>query len=220
MTDHRDWTDQAASYVLGALEEEDRRAFETHLASCAQCRDDVSHYADAAHELANSLPRLAPPPTLRDHILAGARATRPITTAPSRRAHARRWGAAAGFVLAAGISLLYLGERGARNTAEQRARDALARATSAESAAALAASSVAERDSLVAALLAQDVRTTVLAAAGRPPSARVFWSPARRRVVITTYGLPPAPAGRTYQLWGISGGQAIGIGTFNTGADQ
>lgn len=219
MTDQHDWTDHAASYALGALDADDRRAFEAHLAGCALCRDDVAHYADAAYQLASAVPVLAPPPALRERILTSARAARPIASARSRRPATWWWSAAAGFVLAAGVGLLYLGERAARRDAEQRASAALDRATSAESAAALAASGVAERDSLVAALLAEDVRTTVLAAAGRPPSARVFWSRSRGRVVIATYNLPPARAGRTYQLWGISDGRATGIGTFNTGAD-
>src|SRR5687767_3708608 len=219
MSNHHDWTDHAASYVLGALDEDERRAFEAHLEGCARCREDVSQYADATQLIAQSVPVVAPPAALRERVLAEAGATRPIATARSRRPAFWRWSAAAGFVLAVGAGLLYLNERAARSDAEQRANAALARATSAESAAALAGTTLAERDSLLAALLAEDVRTTCLAAAGRPPAARVFWSRARGRVVIATFNLPPASAGRTYQLWGISDGQAISIGTFNTGAD-
>src|SRR5439155_555451 len=38
-----------------------------------------------------------------------------------------------------------------------------------------------------------------------------------RRSYVTAFDLPPAPAGRTYQLWAIKKGQApVSVGTFNT----
>jgi anti-sigma-K factor RskA len=64
------------------------------------------------------------------------------------------------------------------------------------------------------------VRTATLAATGSPPSARLFWNPVRGTVVIVAFDLPPAPAGRTYQLWGIApGGDPVSLGTFQTAAD-
>jgi anti-sigma-K factor RskA len=40
------------------------------------------------------------------------------------------------------------------------------------------------------------------------------------RIVIAASGLPPAPSGRTYQLWGIaSGSNPVSLGTFDPGAD-
>jgi len=36
-------------------------------------------------------------------------------------------------------------------------------------------------------------------------------------VVVAAFDLPPAPAGRTYQLWAIKKGQSpVSLGTFNT----
>ncbi|MGH7568028.1 MAG: anti-sigma factor domain-containing protein, partial [Gemmatimonadales bacterium] len=79
---------------------------------------------------------------------------------------------------------------------------------------------LAARDSLLEAVLAPDVSTAALAATGRPPSARLFYNPSRHRVVLAVFELPPAPAGRTYQLWAIAtGNPAVSLGTFNTSPD-
>ena len=41
----------------------------------------------------------------------------------------------------------------------------------------------------------------------------------RRRFVVTAFRLPPAPTGRTYQLWAIAEGHGpVSMGTFNTDA--
>ncbi|WP_018658395.1 zf-HC2 domain-containing protein [Actinomadura flavalba] len=40
-----------AAYALGVLEPGDRAAFETHLASCARCRDELAALAPAAARL-------------------------------------------------------------------------------------------------------------------------------------------------------------------------
>ena len=46
---------------------------------------------------------------------------------------------------------------------------------------------------------------------------RLYWNRARGLVVVAAFDLPPAPAGRTYQLWAIKKGQApVSVGTFNT----
>ena len=64
-----------------------------------------------------------------------------------------------------------------------------------------------------------DAATAALAATGQAPSARLFWSPSRRRVVMAVFHLAPAPAGRTYQLWAIAQGKPVSIGIFNTTPD-
>src|SRR5207247_11230674 len=58
-----------------------------------------------------------------------------------------------------------------------------------------------------------------LAATGRPPSARLYWNPSRHLVVMAVFDLPPAPAGRTYQLWAIAKGKPVSLGVFNTASD-
>src|SRR3989441_471002 len=77
-----------------------------------------------------------------------------------------------------------------------------------------------QRDStehVVAALLDSSVAITDLAATGKAPSMRLYWNRARHIVVVAAFDLPPAPAGRTYQLWAIEKGRApVSVGTFNS----
>jgi len=70
---------------------------------------------------------------------------------------------------------------------------------------------------VVAALLDSSVAITDLAATGKAPSMRLYWNRARNIVVVAAFDLPPAPAGRTYQLWAIEKGRApVSVGTFNS----
>ena len=74
-------------------------------------------------------------------------------------------------------------------------------------------------DQLVAAILDSTVGTADLAATGKAPTMRLYWNRARGLVVVAAFDLPPAPAGRTYQLWAIKKGQSpVSLGTFNTAA--
>jgi len=203
VSDH-EWSELAAPYALGALAPNERARFEAHLAECAACRSDVQALGEVAGLLAHAAPAATPPAALRDRILREARQVRPIGR---RRAPIVPWlVAAASLVLAVGFGYVYLRERAALQ----------------QSSAALAAKtdSLAARDSLIATIFSPDVVTAALSATGKPPSARLFWNQARRRVVMAVFQLPPAPAGRTYQLWAIAQGKKpVSLGVFNTAAD-
>lgn len=202
MTDHV-WSELAAPYALGALAADERARFEAHLAECATCRSDVQSLGDVAGLLAHAAPAATPPAALRDRILRDARRVRPLG---ARRSPVIAWlAAAAGLLLALGLGYAYVRERAA--TGAVRAALATAQDT------------IAARDSLVATLLSPDVGTTALAATGQAPSARLFWNSSQHRVVMAVFRLPPAPAGRTYQLWAIAQGKPVSLGVFNTGPD-
>jgi anti-sigma-K factor RskA len=202
MTDHR-WTDLAAAYALGALDQAERADFEQHLESCASCQAEVQSFRELTGPLAGTAPQTAPPPPqLRERVLRAAREVRPL---PVRRGSAQRWLAAAAVVLLVVLGYGYWRAR----SAEQDSRNALATAQ-------------AQLDStaqVVAALLDSSVSITDLAATGKPPSMRLYWNRTRNIVVVAAFQLPPAPAGRTYQLWAIKKGQApVSLGTFDTPA--
>lgn len=201
MTDHR-WLELAAAYALDALGPEERGEFAAHLATCATCRAEVQAQREVAGLLAHAAPDAAPPRELRDRVLQEARRVRPIG---SRRPIAPWLAAAACLILALGLGYGYVRERAALDRISV-ALDS-------------ARSTVAARDSLVATLLSPDAATAALAATGQAPSARLFWSPSQRRVVMAVFHLQPAPAGRTYQLWAIAQGKPVSLGTFNTTAD-
>ena len=203
-TDH-EWLDLAAPYALGSLTPEERARFEAHLAGCAICRAEIQTHRDVASLLAHAAPEATPSPELRERILREARKVRPIGSRTAARGPLVPWlAAAACLVLALGAGYAYLRERAAHSDITRLL--------------AAAADTIAARDSLVATLLSPDVGTAALAATGKPPSARLYWSPARHRVVVAVFDLAPAPAGRTYQLWAIAQGKPVSLGIFNTSA--
>ena len=65
-----------AAYALHALEPDDERAYEEHLARCPACREDLAALQETASALAYAPEAPQPPPELRDRILAQARAER------------------------------------------------------------------------------------------------------------------------------------------------
>jgi anti-sigma-K factor RskA len=121
--DHEAWADTGAAYLLGALDEDERSGFEAHLAGCPACRAEVERLRVAADALPASPRQLAPPPELKDRIMAivnaeaellraaGPEADR-VRAAPARRTWSRRggwWSLRPGLALAATALVLVLG---------------------------------------------------------------------------------------------------------------
>ena len=69
--------DLTAAYALDALDPEDARRYEAHLAHCERCHDELAELSEAANALAYATEASAPPPELRARILDQARAERP-----------------------------------------------------------------------------------------------------------------------------------------------
>jgi len=67
----------SAAYALDALDSEDARAYETHLARCERCREELAELSDAAGALAYGTETPVPPPELRARILQQAARERP-----------------------------------------------------------------------------------------------------------------------------------------------
>lgn len=61
--------EDAAAYLLGALEEEEARAFEAHVPGCAACRRELDELRVAAEALPASVPLVAPPPELQARLM-------------------------------------------------------------------------------------------------------------------------------------------------------
>ena len=70
---HERWESSAAAYVLRALDADELAQFEQHLAGCAVCREQVTGFQVVADALPSAAPTVAPPPELKDRIMATVR---------------------------------------------------------------------------------------------------------------------------------------------------
>ncbi len=68
---HDRWDGDAAAYALHALEQDEARAFEEHLAGCRRCQDELESFRQVVAALPAAAPRLTPAPELKLRVLAG-----------------------------------------------------------------------------------------------------------------------------------------------------
>ena len=187
-TDH----DHALSgaYAVDALDAAERVRFEAHLRTCADCRAEVDELREAAALLGLD-DEVAPPPALRDDVLAGIERIRPLppltrqepggaTVLPLRRRLplGRRMpllvAAAAAVVLLLGAGLAVV-----RPWTDDRS----------------AAPTAAER------ILAAADATRVEKSFPDGSRATVVLSRSQGKALIRTRGMAPAPSGKVYELW-------------------
>jgi hypothetical protein len=85
MSEHARYQDDVGAYLLGALNELERHAFERHLAGCPECQEEVERLRPAAEALPGSVVQLAPPAGLKKRLMAeveGSRHSRPRFSLP------------------------------------------------------------------------------------------------------------------------------------------
>jgi anti-sigma-K factor RskA len=78
--------DDAGSYVLRALPDDEHERFEAHLATCEGCRRDVADLQIAADALPLAAVQVGPPPQLRERIMAVVRSEAELLNAAGARA--------------------------------------------------------------------------------------------------------------------------------------
>jgi anti-sigma factor RsiW len=95
-----------ALYAMDALDVEEERAFEEHLASCEACREELAKLREATAALAYGAVGPAPPPELKQRILADAKAERRnVASLPRRRSWTAPLAAAAAVAAAVAIGV-------------------------------------------------------------------------------------------------------------------
>lgn len=192
------------AYALDALDAEERRAFEEHLATCPSCAVEVRELRATAATLAVAS-RTEPPESLRSAILSAARATPqdPAATSDARvvQLRARRMSRLLR-VAAAGLAAALVGV-GSWAVVLHRENATL----------------VAESMGITAVLTSPDASTAsgTVDGSGR---ATVVTSREKAESVFIGSGLPIPENDRTYQLWYIdAGGTARSAGTFVPASD-
>lgn len=89
-------------YALGALDPDEARGVESHVATCDECARLLGEAERAVTALdALSVPRLEAPPELGDRIAASSRVVVPLRA--RRSPNVARWGALAASLLVAGV---------------------------------------------------------------------------------------------------------------------
>ena len=185
-----------AAYALDALGREEREAYEAHLGRCMPCREELARLGETAAALAWGAESPAPPPALRDRILAAAAAERAnVIPLPVRRSWVVRAVAAAAAVaacVAVGLGV-WASSLSHSLDAERSARAAEARAMQ----------------------IYTDPKATKVALHGGKGTLAVDQA---GRGVLVVRQLQAAPANRTYEAWVIPpGSKPIKAGLFRGG---
>jgi hypothetical protein len=186
--------DLTAAYALDALEPEDARAYEAHLARCERCREELASLSEAAGALAYATEAPPPPVELRARILQQARNERP-NVIPLRP----RWAMPAAAVAAvAACAAIGLGIWAASLSNKlDRRTDALA------------------DQERVAAILAEPASRRIPIEDGR---GTLVVTPMGEGVLVLNR-LAPARGGRTYEAWIAAGATPQPAGTFEGGGE-
>jgi len=183
--EHRD---DAGAWVLGALPADEHERFAAHLPGCEVCRREVAELQMVADTLPLAAPQMAPPPELKERIMATVRAEAAVLeaagpeadTAPGAPVHApvrpkqkrRRWRLPA---------------------------IALRPIPAAVAAAVLIALGVGGGILLSGSSSGKTVQAQVVAPAA--PAARASLTVADDRATLKVRDFPAPPSGRVYQVW-------------------
>lgn len=89
-SDHSPRSDDAAAYLLGALDGEEAAEFRAHADSCSVCAAELERLGAPAAMLALAAPQLDAPARLRRRVISAARADRPAPAQELRR-QPRAW---------------------------------------------------------------------------------------------------------------------------------
>ncbi|MFC9062502.1 anti-sigma factor domain-containing protein [Streptomyces sp. NPDC057074] len=191
------------AYALDALEEEERFAFERHLAGCESCGQEVRELTATAARLglAASLPA---PPGLKVQVMGRVAEVRQqppdspdSASASHRRGRVMRWALAACLAGVAALGGTTLWQYQRADEAGHEAREARA-----------------EADRVARVLSAPDARmaSTDVDGAGR---GSVVVSRGQDEAVFITSGMAEPPEGKVYQLWFADGDRMRPAGLMN-----
>ncbi|MEU9361246.1 anti-sigma factor [Streptomyces sp. NPDC048301] len=236
--------ESSAAYVLHALPEEERRAFEEHLAGCEQCQEEVAELR-ATTALLGRATAEQPPGALRDRVLSSVAATpqepapqesRSRTEKPGPHAEespragtkTRRRGPAQTLRLAlaasVAVALVCLGLAGWQwreaSDAKDHAHQVEARAEEhVRQVEADANRAETQQQNVTEVLTAPDVRLQTQTLSDGA-TASVTFSRSEDSATLAVSGLPALPEGRTYAAWFMEDGTPVPAGLLTNNPER
>jgi anti-sigma-K factor RskA len=193
------------AYVMDAVPEADRAAFERHLLGCEQCRDEVRGMREATARLAAAA-AIEPRSELREQTLLAAARLRQLPPLVAEQQPAGLAGRVARWTgrsrLIGAVRLPWL----ARTAVAAAAVFAVAVIALGLHLASMQdrLSAVQQRDHAIAAVLGASDATTLTAKVSTGGTATVVMSHRARELVFTADKLSVLPASRAYELWLMS----------------
>ena len=203
----------ASAYALGSLSSEEAAAVEAAVPGDAQLAAEIVAFRETMAIMLRAEAPIAARPGVREEWLRRVRenrtgAERPASVRPidARRAPSRGTWIMSTALAAALVGAMVLGVE-LRTVQHQ-----LADATAAEEKRERQLNTVLEaQGGLMVALLK--------GADANGPGVQFFWNVRQQRAMVHAFHLPPAPQGRSYQLWVLRGSTAISARVFNSDAD-
>jgi anti-sigma-K factor RskA len=202
-TSHEPFDTLAALHAVGALDGDDLREFEAHLATgCTRCETAVRQTEQALARAALAGPPEPPPAGVREALVSRASAGR----APGRG----RWlpwaiGLVAAAIAAGALSAAYVASRYEAKLGQMARETATAKDRVARSEVELREELESARSAME---LLRDPTTRMVELRGQAAApgaaARLLWSE-RAGGLLLVSKLPPLPPGKTYALWTVEG---------------
>lgn len=184
------------AYALDALDQDERSRYESHLAQCERCRNELAGLSEAAAALALAAPPATPPAGLRSRILEAAAAEREnvVPLRPRRLWLTRATSVAASVAACTAIGLGVWAATLSHDLTQQKAMNA--------------------QTQRAAQILLDPASTKTTLHGGRGLVA----VDATGNGVLVVHRLPAAPHGKTYEAWVIpAGGTPKRAGVFQGG---
>jgi anti-sigma factor RsiW len=106
MSDHERYQADIGAYLLGALDRDERGAFERHLESCGDCQEELERLRPAADALPGSVEQLKPPRRLKKALMGEVEPRRRTWALPRLSLRPVLVAAAVGLLIGLGVSQL------------------------------------------------------------------------------------------------------------------
>lgn len=184
----------SAAYALDALDGDELGAYETHLAGCEQCREDVASFRATASALAYDVDLAPLPETLEHRIIAAAKAERP-NVVPLRQRLALPAAALSGVAAVAAIAIGIWAIHLSSSLDHQK--------------------SISKDQKALIDILSDCAKTPTTGGS----NGAVCVAPTEKAVLIAD-SLPAASPDKTYEAWVIAGKRVRPAGLFRGGAGR